>query len=104
MNDLERRLEEMFMSDSRGRRVGKVSVPSRRPSAFRALAYIGGIAVLALALIGTLALVRGQQNNPGASLPAAANTPGPSGTTGGSGNPATTPSGGAVRPDNTHGI
>ena len=108
MNDLERRLEEMFMSDSRGRRVRKVSVPSRRPSAFRALAYIGGIAVLALALIGTLALVRDQQNNPGASptasLPAAANTPGPSGTSGASGNPSTTPSGGAVRPDNTHGI
>src|SRR5436309_15563101 len=48
MNDLERRLEEMFMSDSRGRRVGQVNVASRRPNYMRSLTFIGGVAALAL--------------------------------------------------------
>jgi len=88
MNDLERRLEEMFMSDSRSRRIGRVSVAARRLSPFRSLGFIGGVAVLALALVATFAIMRGGREDA---------------STAGSAVPSSMTAG-SVKPDNAHGV
>jgi len=59
MNDLERRLEDLFMSDSRARRVDRVNVAARRGTRLGALAFIGGVAGITLVLVVGLALLRG---------------------------------------------
>ena len=48
MSDLERRLEDLFMSDSRARRVERVNVAQRAPRPFAALAFVGGVAAVTL--------------------------------------------------------
>src|SRR5690242_19779810 len=59
MSDLERRLEDLFMADSRTRRVEQVNVrrPSRVPAG--AFAFIGGVAVITLVSILALNTLRG---------------------------------------------
>ena len=69
MSDLERQLEELFMSDSRSRRVDQVNVPAPRRSRFGGLAFVGGVALTALALIVAFSLVRGGADNVPASSP-----------------------------------
>ena len=59
MSDLERQLEELFMSDSRARRVDQVNVPAARRSRFGGAAFVGGVAMAALALIVGFSLLRG---------------------------------------------
>ena len=75
MNDLERRLEEMFMSDSRGRRVGQVNVASRRPNYMRSLTFIGGVAALALAAAVALNVLRPAGDVSPAANPSASASP-----------------------------
>ena len=69
MNDLERQLEELFMSDSRARRVDQVNVPAARRSRFGGVAFVGGVATAALALIVGFSLLRGGTENVPASSP-----------------------------------
>jgi hypothetical protein len=111
MSDLERRLEDLFMSDSRSRRVTDVKVPGRSTSPLRGLAFIGVTALAVLALIVALNTLRPPQEvvpltSPSASAtasvsPAASATVGsaPSAT---SGPPAASALG--VRPDASHGM
>jgi hypothetical protein len=51
MSDLERRLEDLFMHDSRSRHVTGVIVPTRRARPARGLFFVGATAVAALALV-----------------------------------------------------
>jgi hypothetical protein len=51
VSDLERRLEDLFMHDSRSRRVEAVSVPPRRPHPARGALFIGATALAVLAFI-----------------------------------------------------
>src|SRR4051812_21774318 len=67
MSDLERRLEDLYMSDSRARRVQQVNVAPRGRNPFAPLAFVGGIAALTLALIVTLSLLRGGEPVPASS-------------------------------------
>jgi hypothetical protein len=84
VNDLERRLEELFMSDSRARRVGRVRVGARpRLDALRGPAFLGAVALLTIAVIVAFSLLR----SPRESVPASS----PSATSG-------------VRPDAQHGL
>jgi hypothetical protein len=59
MSDLERRLEELFMSDARARRVNDVSVATRTRAPLGALAFIGAVAAITLASILALNALRG---------------------------------------------
>ena len=69
MSDLERQLEELFMSDSRARRVDQVNVPTARRGRFGGVAFVGGVAMAALALIVGFSLLRGGTENVPASSP-----------------------------------
>ena len=69
MSDLERQLEELFMSDSRARRVDQVNVPAPRRSGFGGPVFVGGVAMAALALIVAFSLLRGGPENVPASSP-----------------------------------
>ena len=115
MSDLERQLEELFMSDSRSRRVDQVKVPAPRRSRFGGPAFVGGVAFAALALIVAFSLLRADREtvpatspSPSASAGAVAST-GPSASPGATGDatrsPApTTSSTSGVRPDAQHGV
>lgn len=67
MNDLERKLEELFLSDSRSRRVGKVDVRHRVATGFAPLAFVGGVAAVTLVVIMAVALARGRDGVPATS-------------------------------------
>src|SRR4051812_5340394 len=67
MSDLERRLEDLYMADSRARRVEQVNVAPRGRSPFAPLAFVGGVAALTLAVIVTLSLLRGGEPAPASS-------------------------------------
>ncbi|HUQ42212.1 MAG TPA: hypothetical protein VM052_06905 [Candidatus Limnocylindrales bacterium] len=69
MNDLERQLEDLFMSDSRSRRVEQVNVPGPRRSRVSGFAFVGGVAMAALAVIVAFSLARGAPDNVPASSP-----------------------------------
>lgn len=105
MNDLERRLEELFMSDSRARRVGRVRLGARpRLDALRGPAFLGAVALLTIAVIVAFSLLRSPResvpaSSPSATLPVAATNTSPASTSAPS---ATGPSG--VRPDAQHGL
>jgi hypothetical protein len=110
MSDLERRLEDLFMNDSRSRRVTSVDVPTRRASPLRGLAFVGVTALAVLALVIALNTLRPPQEttplaSPSASATASA-TPAASATA--SGSPAATSSPAAsaagVKPDASHGM
>jgi hypothetical protein len=93
----------MFMSDSRSRRVRDVNVAARRRSPFGSLAFIGGAAVLALALVATFALMRGGRDGiPAASATGSTVASAPS-STDRSASPSSATAGG-VRPDAEHGV
>jgi hypothetical protein len=59
MSDLERRLEDLFMNDSRSRRVTSVDVPTRRSHPARGALFIGATAAAVLALIVSINILRG---------------------------------------------
>jgi hypothetical protein len=59
MSDLERRLEDVFMNDSRSRRVTSVDVPTRRSHPARAVLFIGATAAAVLALAVSINILRG---------------------------------------------
>ena len=71
MSDLERRLEDLFMHDSRSRRVSDVTVSARRANPLRGVAFVGATALAVVALIVALNTVRGQEGTPLASPSAA---------------------------------
>src|SRR5437763_1477876 len=122
MSDLERRLEELFMSDSRARRVDQVTVARRRGTTLAPAAFIGAVALAAVAAIVVLNTLRppaGEDNaaaNPSASAsesasatarptsassaPTAISTPNATETSGAS----ATPGASSVRPDAAHGL
>ena len=115
MSDLERQLEELFMSDSRSRRVDQVNVPAPRRSRFGGPVFVGGVAMAALALIVAFSLLRGGPENAPASSPTPSGSAGvvasptstsaaPSASSGASASaaPSTTP--GVARPDAQHGV
>jgi hypothetical protein len=58
MPDLEHRLEDLFMHDSKSRQVTSVAVPARRPSPFRGAAFVAVTALAAVALIVALNTLR----------------------------------------------
>ena len=112
MSDLERRLEDVFMSDSRSRRVTDVHVPGRRSSPLRGIAFAGATALAAFAVVA-LSTLRGSESTPLAPPPATASpsasadasaSPGPT-ASGATTSPAPTASGtSGVRPDGRHGF
>jgi len=110
MSDLERRLEDLFMSDSRSRRVTDVNLPARRASPVRGIAFVGATALAVLALVIALNTLRPPQvTTPLASSSASATatvSPAASGTAGGSPNTTSSPGASAagVRPDASHGM
>jgi hypothetical protein len=117
MSDLERQLEELFMSDSRSRRVDQVNVPAPRRNRFGGPVFVGGVAMAALALIVAFSLLRGGPENVPASSPSPSgsagvvSSPGPSASaapsassgTGASNAPSSSATT-AVRPDAQHGV
>ena len=110
MSDLERRLEDLFMSDSRSRRVTSVDVPTRRASPLRGLAFVGVTALAVLALVIALNTLRPPQvttplASPSASATASA-TPATSATVSGSPSATSSPTASAagVKPDASHGM
>ena len=110
MSDLERRLEDLFMSDSRSRRVTSVDVPTRRASPLRGLAFVGVTALAVLALVIALNTLRPPQvttplASPSASATASA-TPATSATVSGSPSATSSPAASAagVKPDASHGM
>jgi hypothetical protein len=115
MSDLERRLEDLFMHDSRSRQVTNVGVPTRRASPLRGVAFVGATALAVLALVIALNTLRGPQVatpvvSPSTSAtasvtPAATATGSPNATSSsaasvGRGGPETP----GVRPDASHGM
>ena len=110
MSDLERRLEDLFMSDSRSRRVTDVTVPSRRMSPLRGLVFVGATALAVLALVIALNTLRAPQDLVPLASPSASATGSttPAATATGTGSPTATPSPTAsaagVRPDASHGM
>ena len=110
MSDLERRLEDLFMSDSHSRRVTDVKVPARSTSPLRGLAFIGVTALAVLALIVALNTLRPPQEVVPLTSPSASATasvlPAASATLGSA--PSATSSSAAsavgVRPDASHGM
>jgi cytoskeletal protein RodZ len=116
MSDLERRLEELFMSDSRSRRVDQVNVTggARRRAPLAAAGFIGAVALAAVAAIFALNTMRPQEDQaaavPSASssataaAPSATTSPTPTVSASGSATPSTTAATGAVRPDAAHGV
>ena len=113
MSDLERQLEELFMSDSRARRVDQVNVPVARRSRFGGPAFIGGVAIAVLALIVAFSLLRSGRETSPASSPSASPSSSAAAiaTSSASASAAPTPSGSAssapgagVVPDTKHGL
>ena len=112
MSDLERRLEDLFMNDSRSRRVTDVNVSARHSSPLRGVAFVGATALAVLALVIALNTLRAPDEtvplaSPSASASASATlaaTP----TAPVTSSPAATssPAGSAagVRPDASHGM
>lgn len=110
MSDLERRLEDLFMSDSRSRRVTDVTVPARRTSPLRGVAFVGATALAVLALIIALNTLRPPQETVPLSSASASPTSSLSSTptATGAASPAATSSpassSAAIRPDASHGM
>lgn len=109
MSDLERRLEDLFMSDSRSRRVTDVNVPARRASRLRGVAFVGATALAVLALVIALNTLRGPQGtvplaspSTSATASATAATPTVASSPGATSSPAASAAG--VRPDASHGM
>jgi hypothetical protein len=88
-------LEDLFMHDSRSRRVTDVDVSARRASTLRGVAFVGATALAVVALIVALNTLRGPQEEvPLASASATGNaSPAASATAVGSAPPGTSPSG-----------
>jgi|GEM_PF-2262450 len=115
MTDLERKLEELFMSDSQSRKVGQVHVPAPRRSRFAGTVFVSGVALATLALIVAFSLLRADREtvpatspSPSASAGAVAST-GPSASPGATGDTTRSPaptasSTSGVRPDAQHGV
>src|SRR4051794_19101846 len=72
MSDLERRLEDLFMSDSRARRVERVNAPPSRRGRLAPFAFLGAVSLGTLALVVAFTLVRGGRENVPASTPSGA--------------------------------
>lgn len=113
MKDLERKLEELYMSDSRSRRVGSMAVGARRTSRLTSLAFVGGVAVVALVAIAAFALLRGGREtipagSPSPSVPVgavASPSVSPRASTTASATPTTFPGGNAgAQPDARYGV
>ena len=110
MSDLERRLEDLFMADSRSRRVTSVNVPARRATPLRGFAFVGATALAVLALVIALNTLRPPQvttplASPSASATASA-TPATSATVTGSPSATSSPAASVagVKPDSSHGV
>jgi hypothetical protein len=110
MSDLERRLEDLFMNDSRSRRVTNVGVPTRRASPLRGVAFVGATALAVLALVIALNTLRPPEvttplASPSTSASASA-TPAASATVSGSPSATSSPAASVagVKPDSSHGI
>ena len=104
MSDLERRLEDLFMSDSRSRRVTDVTVPARRTSLLRGVAFVGATALAVLALIIALNTLRPPQETVPLSSASASPTSSVSSTPTATGAASPASSATGVRPDATHGM
>ncbi len=115
MSDLERRLEELFMSDARARRVDQVNVSGRGRNRFAPAGFLAAVALAAVAAIVLFNTLRPSDNTaavpsvaPSASASASASASSPSSPTAsttpsGSNAPSATTAAG-VRPDTQHGI
>ena len=110
MSDLERRLEDLFMTDSRSRLVTDVDMTARRASPLRGLAFVGATALAVLALVIAVNTLRPPQvTTPLASPSASASvsaTPASSATVTPSPSATSSPSASAtgVKPDASHGM
>lgn len=108
MSDLERRLEDLFVHDSRARRVIDAHVPARRGSSLRAFAFVGAAALSVVALVVAFNTLRGPEGTTPASPSTSASPAASPGVTTSSGATATSqPSAspaGNVRPDGRHGF
>lgn len=118
MNDLEQRLEELFMSDSHSRRVDQVNVNAPRGSRLAPFAFVGAVALATLGLILAFSFLRGGDTVPASSpspsgsaaVVASASPSGSAGAVasaspGASGSTAPSPSGaGSARADAQHGF
>lgn len=109
MSDLERRLEDLFMSDSRSRRVTDVNVPARRAGPLRGVAFVGATALAVLALVIALNTLRGPQGtvplaSPSTSATASATAATPTVASSPSSTSSPTASTTGVRPDASHGM
>lgn len=101
MSDLERRLEDLFMHDSRTRRVTSVSVPARRRGALRGIAFAGAAALAVVALVVALNTLGG----PPVTSPTSPTTSAlPSTSPGATASAEPSASAAATRPDGRHGF
>jgi len=73
MSDLEKQLEEVFMTDSRSRRVERVNIAPARSGLVGNIAFVGAVAVVALAAIVAFNVMRPPANQV-ASVPSASPT------------------------------
>jgi hypothetical protein len=105
MSDLERRLEELFMSDSRSRRVDRVNVARRTGTPLVAAGFIGAVALATVAAIFALNTMRPPQDQ-SAAVPSGSASPATSATATASGSavPSSTSGVASVAPDARHGI
>lgn len=107
MSDLERRLEDLFMHDSRARRVVDANVPARRRSPVRGVVFVGAAALAVLALVVAINTLRGPQVTSPAFPSTSAS---PTTSRGATASPSTTAtsqpsaSPATVRPDGRHGF
>lgn len=101
MSDLERRLEDLFMSDSRSRRVTDVHIPARRSRLLPGVVFAGATALAVLALVVALNTLRAPDATP---LASPSITPLPSSTPGATGSPDATATAAPLRPDGRHGF
>ena len=74
MSDLERNLEDLFMSDSRSRRVENVTIKPVRSSWLGGAAFIGAVAVAVLAVVVAVNTLRPSSDHV-ATVPSASPTP-----------------------------
>ncbi len=58
MSDLEKQLEEVFMTDSRSRRVERVNITAARSGLLGNVAFVGAVALAVLAVVVALNLLR----------------------------------------------
>ena len=79
MSDLERNLEDLFLSDSRSRRIENVTIKPARSSWLGGAAFIGAVAVAVIAVVVAVNTLRPSSGQV-ATVPSASPTPTPTAT------------------------